>query len=360
MIVCIDGWWGSGKSVMRGLLDGHPQLFVSPIQDSLISAFARDWERRPWMAHRDIEQLRKLLASLSQYPRIERFALHRTMHLDISSKERAYIEIDIDFPAFDRDWVERVVDAEQWSAELICTEIFAAMMRHWRRYPLPTGSVIGYATAENNRRPTAGYFLEHFPHGKLIYCIRAAEGIIGTRAHRTPVKEDFRTAGFEAMNADQLIRAGEARQIVERAAMARRLADQHPDRMLIVDFEPMIERTPAVMDRVARFLGIERLPVLDVFSHMGAQVVGPNGSKYVGKIHDRAEDLLTERQRQLIAADIDRRRLCSGELLSRPGVWCDAATMLAARAFKALRQTVGDRIAGRRGTWQPGAGAPPK
>lgn len=97
MIVLIDGYWGSGKSVLRGLLDGHPNLFVSPIQDSLPGAFATDNSGIDWLKHKDSEYLRKLLAEKSLYYRIERFAMNQKMQLDFSSKNRTYIEIDIDF-----------------------------------------------------------------------------------------------------------------------------------------------------------------------------------------------------------------------------------------------------------------------
>ena len=42
MIILIDGFWGSGKTTIRYLLDGHSELKVSPSQESIISAFERN------------------------------------------------------------------------------------------------------------------------------------------------------------------------------------------------------------------------------------------------------------------------------------------------------------------------------
>ena len=45
MIILIDGFWGSGKTVLRSLLDGHKDLYVSPSQESILSTFYRNQKR---------------------------------------------------------------------------------------------------------------------------------------------------------------------------------------------------------------------------------------------------------------------------------------------------------------------------
>ncbi len=304
-IVLIDGWWGSGKSVLRGLLDGHRELFVCPIQDSIPGALARDWESGPWLDYRDTEQLRKLLASLSQYYRIERFGFNRRMHLDFSRQDRAYIDIDLDFARFDALWMGRLIAEPKWDYQLIAQHIYAALLECWNRYPFDRDAVRYFTTMDNNRQPTPRFFLERFDTGKMLYTFRDAAGIIATRAGRTPVKEDFRTEKFETLTVDALIERGEAREITERRAMVRDLAERYPDRLLIIEFEPLIEDTESTMRRVAEFLQIEWTESLAVFSHMGEEVTTGSGMKYVGKIHDRSEDLLTANQLARIAKDVE-------------------------------------------------------
>ena len=36
MIILIDGFWGSGKTTIRYLLDGHSELKVSHLRDNFI------------------------------------------------------------------------------------------------------------------------------------------------------------------------------------------------------------------------------------------------------------------------------------------------------------------------------------
>ena len=42
MLILIDGFWGSGKTILRSLLDGHEELKVSPSQECIISSFCRN------------------------------------------------------------------------------------------------------------------------------------------------------------------------------------------------------------------------------------------------------------------------------------------------------------------------------
>ncbi len=73
MIIHVDGWWGGGKSLLRGLLDGHLEIFCSPIHDIISLAFQNETNESEWLIYKDTEYLRTLLASKGRYYRIERF-----------------------------------------------------------------------------------------------------------------------------------------------------------------------------------------------------------------------------------------------------------------------------------------------
>lgn len=48
MIVIIDGFSSSGHSVLRGLLDGHPNIFCSPVHDYTLIAFCENTTNSLW------------------------------------------------------------------------------------------------------------------------------------------------------------------------------------------------------------------------------------------------------------------------------------------------------------------------
>ena len=66
----IGGAKASGKSVIRGLLDGHPQLFVSIFHEQIFQSLYENDSNL--LKKKDIQQIRNLLASKGDYYQLER------------------------------------------------------------------------------------------------------------------------------------------------------------------------------------------------------------------------------------------------------------------------------------------------
>lgn len=296
MLTIIDGWWGSGKSVLRGLLDGHPQVFVSPIQDSVPGAFARDKTRAQWLALKDTEALRSLLASKSEYYRIERFAARGTFHSDTSKSQRNYSEFNFDFYEFDKNFIRRLQAIGEWSAEAIAEALYREMHAVWDNYPSVVEDVKIHVTMDNNHSSTADSLISDYSKAKLLYVKRSPEGILATRAGRKPVAGDYRSQSWELLTVDKLIEEGEVERIVAVNQRVELLQREHPERIKIVDFEDIVLRTSDIMPSIAEFLGITWGDCLAQFSYCGAEVVSSSGEKYIGKINDRPQDILSPEQ----------------------------------------------------------------
>ena len=61
MLILIDGFWGSGKTVLRSLLDGHSELKVSPSQESIVSSFERNHKKSKFFNYKDLRLIREFL-----------------------------------------------------------------------------------------------------------------------------------------------------------------------------------------------------------------------------------------------------------------------------------------------------------
>jgi len=88
---------GSGKGLIRGLLDGHPQLFVSPYHELIFQSFFGKG------AEYDIESFRTFLASNGGYYQLERlfYEEQRNVHIAAGIKDQG-IDIDFYLYSFDR------------------------------------------------------------------------------------------------------------------------------------------------------------------------------------------------------------------------------------------------------------------
>ena len=74
MLILVDGFAGSGKTILRSLLDGHDELLVSPSQECLISSFHRNFKKSKFFIYKDISLLRKYLID-SYYYNLEKESL---------------------------------------------------------------------------------------------------------------------------------------------------------------------------------------------------------------------------------------------------------------------------------------------
>lgn len=123
-IVIIDGWWGSGKSTIKGMLDGHPSLLVAPIQDSFVGGLATDPTLETWLKHRDIEIYRRFLAAYTNYYRIEKYADWSEIIFQPNSSDIHRIKFDFHFLEFDLRFKKLLLDSDVWSPSLLLKSFY--------------------------------------------------------------------------------------------------------------------------------------------------------------------------------------------------------------------------------------------
>ncbi|MGJ8676101.1 MAG: sulfotransferase [Akkermansiaceae bacterium] len=291
-LLVIDGWWGSGKSVLRGLLDGHSQIFVCPVQDSVPGAFARSKELSKWLLYKDTEALREMCAKESEYFRIERFHHRGTFHSDTSKNNRDYQTFDFDYYGFDKHFIEHLLKHETWSPEIICEQLYSSFHEFWPQYPSRKDEIKYLTTMANNHATTPESLMRDYENAKLIYVRRDPAGIISTRAGRKPVEGDYRSESWEQLSVKKLISSGEVERIVLMQQRVEQLQKEFPHRLMVIDFEPLVLEWGKTIDEVRDFLAIKDESILKEFSYCGKKIVSSSGLSYVGSINDKPCELL--------------------------------------------------------------------
>jgi Sulfotransferase family len=320
MIILIDGWSGSGHSVLRGLLDGHPNLFCSPVHDFIPVAFFEDWEDPVWYEYKDIEQLRRILAAKSGYYRIEKYANNKRFHIDYAKEQRGYLTFDFDFHEFDKKWSQKIFEYDQWHPELLCETIYKSMLDTIKNYQISKDDIRGFVALGEPNVEDPTKFCTFFPHGKLIYMQRSPEGLIATFTTRVEIPEEFHTRNRQYLTPSGVINQGMVQRILRKDDLVREFARKNPQRAMIVTFDEIIENTENVMPRVADFLNIPLTDSLTYFSVLGEKKLTGSGKNYIGKILDRPEDLLSEKD--LLAIRLKKGSLNTylSEIISHPAL----------------------------------------
>jgi hypothetical protein len=292
MLLQIDGWFGAGKSVLWMLLDGHPDVFCSPIHDYSYSAFLNQSDELDWVKTRHTEILRKALAR-TQYYKFEKVYWDGYMSFEFSTSDVLKIPYSINYYSFDHRFIKHLIGLSSWSLEGIIDSLYASIREEVFQGQRHNDNNMYYASMSNplfiNDYPNSPMI---FPHGKSIQVRRSVEEIIAVRSNRKPRPEDFKTWTFFSDSFDKRINEGEVEKILNYYTRYDSLVEEYPDYFMVIDFNDLISNTGIAMNKVSDFLNISWNDVLLNASYQGAELVC-NGKKYVGQVNDKIEDLLS-------------------------------------------------------------------
>lgn len=339
MLVLIDGYHATGKAVLRGLLEGHPGLFVCPFHDMICDALcaARDDD---WLSYRDIPTLRRLLAA-SYYHKMEWYARRGCMELDLSVKDRAVVPITLAFDRFDAQWMNELWHHTEWTYELILNLIFKALQINWVDYPYDGARVQNNVSMGFARATTLQNFGRRFPNGRMIYMTRKVEGIMATRANRKPVPGEMDSQYLAGVSVRSLLRNGTIQKVQMQQDAALAAQRKRPNRVKVVAFEDLIADHRNVMRDVAAFLEIEWDDVLSEVTILGHPAKTDSGKALVGETIDDPGKLLSPRERQLVHLDEQIARVLLASSWRDPGAVAEVITLRFARLSRRAKEAIG-------------------
>jgi len=314
-IIVIDGWWGSGKSTLKGLLDGHPSLQVSPVQDSLIGGLALDETKSSWMKYRDIEFYRHFLASKTNYYRIEKFADCGSVIFQPNATTSHYLDFHFDFIGFDKAIKDTLYHMDQWSSHDIIESFYSNFFRFWTDYPTRECDQM-WVTMEANKDNTPDFLLSQDIDFKYIYVDRATEGTISTRYKRTPIPGFSATDKYSQSTLEQFIESGEVLRICRKRKSMIKLASLYPANFAVFRLEDIVTNTDKISIDLAEFLKISHIPLLSEFTYCGKKFAGSN--EYLGRLNDDYEQIFSKMEITLLRQEMARAEEPSKAIRSRP------------------------------------------
>jgi hypothetical protein len=302
VIVLIDGEGGSGKMVLRSLLDGHPALIVSPIHDKIIDGLSNHPAQDRWLDHKDTTYLRELLAKTSYYD-LEKYSLAGFMEFELAATEELIrIPAPLDFAQCDAEWMRRLNKRDKWTRPIVVSEILSAVHGTWKDSPR-LGKVRGYVGVGFDNPRVRSVFFAHYPAAKLLYMSRPVADIIASRVGRKPIAGDTRSDALETIHVGTFVMNGKAARIRERLRAVEAWARRWPDRVMIVPMDELVSQPAAVMARVATFLEIAYDDAMARPTVFGHELRGPSGTSYVGRVLDKPSVLLAPADRQMLSGE---------------------------------------------------------
>lgn len=302
MLIQIDGWFGSGKSVLWMLLDGHPEVFCTPFHDFSQCAFLTEDDERDWVTTKHIEILRKAL-SRTQYYMFEKLHWDKYYTFPFSAQVQIKLLYDLDFYKADKALMTTLMGWKSWKIEPIVDELYKSIMTN-------SNSVANPMKAFRYASMAHPYYVEHYekmptllPSSKSIQVRRTVEEIIAARSNRRPIPEDFKTKSFYSDTFKTRLAGGEVEKILSYYDQYDFLIQKYPQQFMKIDFNDLVLRTESSMIAIAEFIGLAVTRELFVGSYNGKEIEY-NGQKYIGQKNDSVEDLLTRDERAIVAERI--------------------------------------------------------
>jgi hypothetical protein len=235
--VFICGVARSGTTLLRDLLDGHPQLAVIPTESLFHSDLERALFAQPPDRHREYlitEWLERLVFPPPHWL------------LGRSTRDRSpYVELARNFAAW---WQLAMQRREVRTPSWPLAAFALALAQHRGEGNLPRGMLMWADKTLTSERYLHRLWGD-FPHAKVLHIVRRPEAVL---------------ASLKAMQGPGWSYRSAARMTLGYMRPTYRIAarTQLPDRYRLVRYEDLVADPEREMSAIAGFLGIEPLPVL--------------------------------------------------------------------------------------------------
>ena len=294
MIILIDGFWGSGKTTLRYLLDGHSELKVSPSQESIISAFERNKNKSKFFSYKDIRLIREFLATSYYY------------NLELESSE-GYLDHDInrnkllfDFYEFEKYWINKLRKVDKWDNEKIINIIYSSIIKFYyqtEEFPINLKKVV----VEDNNFNCHKFFLQEIKLSKLIVAKRSPSDNLVSLLNRETISNNYKTEGYKKYSFNYLVRSQHFPiRINNNYKITEKLKKEFPGRVYECDFKNLIYNTEDEMKKISKFLDIPYEDILSKPTHFGENIKFKNGDGILNKEKYTAESTFSNYQIELI------------------------------------------------------------
>lgn len=303
MLIQVEGWYGGGKSIIVGLLDGHPDVFSTLLPDYSFISFL-SYPQDEIIRSKNIEALRKILAG-TQYYNIERAANDGYFSFDFAaSAVHLKVPFKMDFYEYEKQYIKELRSMPNWSFE----KVMDVLYKHYflalnpdKRNKIPKYFAgLGISVLEFQKR-----FREVYPNSKFIFIKRRILNTVATRANRKLQDHQTSMQSFYSPGISRILKSGEIYRILEYRDYFERMAQLYPETYKIIDFDELNLNTESVMRNVCDFLSIDFTDDLLKFSFMGNEIIH-NGKKHVGEELDMAEKLLSSQEIAAVNSQISR------------------------------------------------------
>lgn len=288
-LVIIEGWGGSGKSLLLSYLDSHSDLLALPVHDKLPYDLLKLRSSQLNTLNSDIRHIRNTLSSHGYY-NIEYNAIREQIPVLLSTEKDDTINVPFKFPfeKFESLWKAEAVAEKYFSREKLLDIIYTKFFEVSEIEQQKTNSLSkNFVSLGDARSCAPTKFLQEYPNSKIIYVKRDISELIGIRSNRqTPTGL---AKGMFEKDFLSVILSAEVQKIIDYEHKIKSAQTNNSDRVLIVEFEALFDDRMHTLNNVQKFLD---LPSEKLFPTMMGYKLGDETQNYGSQKNDSVHNLL--------------------------------------------------------------------
>lgn len=301
----------AGKSVLAALLEGHPEIFSLPIFHDNIAAALLEFRNvlssdYPKISHRligndrQLEAIRRVLATKTQWPSLEGISLQKFFIFVLSGN--IYLKVPVDFDFYDLEknigeniWrIKENKELNPWSIfDVIFDACYSSISCSYKKPH--------YAVSMNyNEVSEYEDILECYPEAKIVYIDRDITDALAIFLYR-----DARLANIEFCKYIKQWEINNRNFIVSQLRRLNHivsLESKFPDRIKKLSFVDIIKNTKATMKSLSDWLEVGYDSILEKPTFIRNCI----DERIIGEIQDDPQNLLTQCEKQELYAMLSK------------------------------------------------------
>ena len=296
-LIFVEGWGGSGKSLLLFYLDTFSSVKSMPVHDKIPYSFCQMTDAELVKIPDDHRIIRKFLQPLGYY-NIEYNSRRKVIPFLASVEKNDVVEIpfELDHGDFENDWLNSIGLDKALDRLSLVNCIYDSFFNNINdMYDKSSKDVRYYALMGDARSISPLELMTNYRDSKILFVKRPISDLVAIRSNRkTP---SSLTPGMFEKSFISVIFSGEIQKIIQYENKIEKLKEKYPKNILVVDFKDMFEGKKVLLESISDFIGDVKYD--DVPTVLGYELVASKNS-YHEKANDSADDILSNQQIRIV------------------------------------------------------------
>lgn len=330
--IFISGISGSGKGLLRTLLDGHGSIVNCPFQGYGYNFIDDNFDRfirrsRPYATLSRLDQFNKTVITIENnkvtigelfrsfarsYGEIVDASISKKIRAASSAEGEVFVDFELDVHEFNRI-IYGCFNNKDYSIGEVFSVFSNALVSSWSNISIDKEDIKYFSQSSHNGIDVVRNIMKRMPESKIIIVDRDPIDLVYTNAKKAVLKR-YGLHGFQKILEARdsfifvntfsryLLSSGYIKKVNEFKSFVSSVEEDK--RVHVVDFEKLVHETVQAMSEIAIFLGINYEDCM-ARATLNSVDIESDDNNFIGQINDRSDDYVSGIKKVLLNLVLD-------------------------------------------------------